>query len=412
MPASKSMLQRALALALISQKEAYIHHFSWCDDSWAVRNIVETMGFKVEENDTSLHLIPTHSTSIPKLFSVGESGLALRMMIPILSCYLPEFSVKVEGSLRYRDVSDIQKNLSTLGLSATYDTEDFVWQIKGRLKPQSYLLDGRKSSQLVSGILMALGSLNKPSELRVKHLVSQTYVDLTMQMLKDIKVDIQHQNYERFYITPPDNYPNLSVNIEGDWSAAAFFMVIAAVRGHIALLGLNPQSKQADRSILEVLQQVGAQLQIKTSLNSVEVKHHQLKAFDFDATHCPDLFPPLAVLACFCEGESKIKGINRLANKESDRATAIEEQLTAVGVEITRKDNAFVIKGSAQMKSASLKSYNDHRMVMSAVCLALLSGQNIHIDSIKAISKSYPRFITDLQSFIPFTLEEKFYQEL
>jgi 3-phosphoshikimate 1-carboxyvinyltransferase len=202
-------------------------------------------------------------------------------------------------------------------------------------------------------------------------------------------------DFERgdFRVPGGQAYQPRRYHVEGDWSGAAFLLVAGAIAGKVTVSGLDSGSLQADRSILRVLRQCGAQ--VSDSLDSVSVSTGPLSAFDFDARDAPDLFPPLAVLACYCRGTSRIHGTHRLRHKESARAEALLDVLGRMGAKIQVKGNVLEIAG-AELKGGRVDSHHDHRIAMAAAVAALGSQGGAEIIHPECVAKSYPGFFDDL----------------
>ena len=174
-------------------------------------------------------------------------------------------------------------------------------------------------------------------------------------------------------------------------------MVAGAILGDITIRGLNLNSKQADRKVLEALKDFGADLLLE---NGVRIIKNQSKAFDFDATHCPDLFPPLAVLASFANGESRIKGVSRLIYKESNRAVTIQSELTKMGAKISIVGDEMLIQGIENVNSAEINPHGDHRIAMSCAIMALKADKPTTIQDSEVVNKSFPDFYNFLEKLV------------
>jgi 3-phosphoshikimate 1-carboxyvinyltransferase len=210
-------------------------------------------------------------------------------------------------------------------------------------------------------------------------------------------VDVDHRDYEEFYIPGGQAYTPTSVTIEGDWSAASCLLVAGAVAGEVTVRNLNPVSLQADAAIIEALSRSGAR--IEQSRGEVTVSRRELRAFSFDATDCPDLFPALAALAASCEGTSAIIGTSRLAHKESDRAQAIFSEYSRLGIEVDlSEDDVMRITGGPAQGSVTVDSHGDHRMAMSLAVAALNASGPVTILDAECVSKSYSDFWADFAS--------------
>jgi 3-phosphoshikimate 1-carboxyvinyltransferase len=269
--------------------------------------------------------------------------------------------------------------------------------VYGPLRARSIKIDASVSSQFLSGLLFALSyCAEKEIVIETSALNSKPYVDMTLEMLKIAGKPIAHDNYEVFHINPIlfSQKNELAFNIEGDWSNASYWLVAGAINGSVSLTGLNTGTSQADKVLLDVLRSANAAITIEEQL--ITVKSTELSAFEFDATHCPDLFPALAILATACDGESYISGVQRLFHKESNRAESICEMLQQFEVPFSIEDDTLCISGLKKLKSASIDSYNDHRIVMAASVAALHCNGPITITGAEAVNKSYPGFFSDL----------------
>jgi 3-phosphoshikimate 1-carboxyvinyltransferase len=183
--------------------------------------------------------------------------------------------------------------------------------------------------------------------------------------------------------------------VEGDWSGAAFLLVAGAISGNITVKGLDVFSTQADKAVLQALISSGAGISIEPE--KIELRPMPLKAFHFNATDCPDLFPPLVALAACCEGTTVIEGVSRLAHKESDRALTLQEEFGKMGIVIKLQDDLMIIEGGKGLKGASVHSRHDHRIAMACAVAALKAEGDTTIDCAEAINKSYPDFYSHLQ---------------
>ena len=204
-----------------------------------------------------------------------------------------------------------------------------------------------------------------------------------------------NDSYQRFHIIPKA-WKGTELTVPGDWSSAAFLLVAGALTAEEGLVvgNLNLDSAQADKAVLDALERAGVRLEKQT--NAIKVWQSDVHAFEFNATHCPDLFPPLAVLAAFADGVSCITGVSRLVHKESNRAKALQQEFAKAGVRIVIRDEDMKIYPAA-IRSAQLHSHNDHRMAMASALLGL-AGAPVDIQSAEAVSKSFPEFYTLMQS--------------
>lgn len=238
-----------------------------------------------------------------------------------------------------------------------------------------------------------------PVTISVLNLKSKPYIDLTLQMMKQFDYNITNHNYEQFVIQPqtPNSMPQ-TVIVEGDWSGVAFLLVAGAIAGPITIKGLELFSTQGDKAILNALMDCGCNISIEEKQVSINSPlGNGGKAFHFNATDCPDLFPPLVALAAYCNGVSVIEGVNRLSHKESNRSLSLQEEFKKMGVEIKIQDDLMMITGGSGLNGATVHSHHDHRIAMACAVAALKANGQTVIEDAQAVNKSYPGFYDDLK---------------
>jgi 3-phosphoshikimate 1-carboxyvinyltransferase len=399
-PASKSSMQRACAAALLHKGTTHIHNAGISNDDKAALDILKQLGASVSFKNDYVEINSNGfgaNIAENKTINCGESGLSIRMFSPIAALSTITINIIGEGSLQKRPMDFFDEIFPQLGIEISSNNGKLPLQINGPLQPKNITIDGSLSSQFLTGLLFAFGkAATETVTITVNDLKSKPYIDLTLNVMANFGFNIVNDNYERFIINPKENNDNtiIEYTVEGDWSSASFLLVAGAIAGSVKLSGLDMQSAQADKAIMEVLQLCGAKINI--SADFIEITKTELKAFDFDATDCPDLFPPMAALAAYCNGTTKIKGIHRLAAKESDRAKTLQDIFGKMGVDILLKEDEMIIEGGT-IKSAEVSSHHDHRIAMAAAIAALGAEGNITITEAEAINKSYPQFFEDLK---------------
>jgi 3-phosphoshikimate 1-carboxyvinyltransferase len=401
-PASKSVMQRVCAAALLRNGETIIHNYGRSEDDKAAINIIQQLGAEVFYiNDQSLKIISNGKINVKPdtVLDCGESGLSLRMFTPIAALSDQEISITVKGSLAKRPAHFFEAILPQLNVTILSPSGTFPIRIKGPLKPQNIKLDGSVTSQFLTGILFAFSAAtDDETDIKTTSLKSKPYIDLSLKVMEDFKMGLPvYKDYNEFHFKKEERIEGekvLEYTVEGDWSNAAFLLVAGAVAGNVTVKGLDVFTTQGDKKILEALQDCGCRLSIQT--DQIEVTNQPLKAFHFDATDCPDLFPPLAVLAACCSGTSVIEGVHRLAYKESNRAETLQQEFAKLDITVDIQDDKMIIKGGSKINAAVLHSHNDHRIAMAGAVLALKAKGDVTIDGAEAINKSYPDFYNNL----------------
>jgi 3-phosphoshikimate 1-carboxyvinyltransferase len=226
-------------------------------------------------------------------------------------------------------------------------------------------------------------------KISIHDLKSEPYLLLTLDVLKLFGVELIYKD-KTVYFDGPYALKPANVSIEGDWSSASFLFVAGAIAGKVSLSGLNPNSKQADIAILEVLKKAGAK--VEQDGDRYVISKNELNGFEFDATDCPDLFPPIAVLAGLCKGSSKIKGANRLIHKESNRGIVLQKELKQFGIEITLEDDIMIISPTEKVIDGTIDPHGDHRIAMAGALLGLVSEKGVNILTPHVVNKSFPQF--------------------
>ena len=479
MPCSKSFAQRAIICAALADGVSHLRGYTPCGDSEAALNVARALGADVRQ-DGNVLIIKGGAAQAGRAgaagaecyanMHVGESGLLARMMIPLMA-QLHEGPVAITGekTLLERPLTGAREILETFGckiLHCVQDDKTCVQDDRGEsrddvLGPQGdgairipltvrgplrsggrVVISGKHGSQLITGLLMALPFAQKNTTLVVNEPKSIPYMFITLEVLKKFGVKVGNEmlggrdflesdgdwalcTEMHFKVRSGQRYKAADIDLEGDWSAAANFLVAGAVFGKAEVAGLDTTSLQADLSIMDILMDAGASLsQEDGPKGNITVQRAPLRAFKVDASNCPDLFPIISVLAAFCQGTSRIAGLSRLANKESDRAKAIYDMLVQMGVDVQRIGDELVIRGyglaqrllagrmvgsevmagqtdiaesrysrmPGLLKGGSYTSHHDHRMVMALKVAALGADSPIVIDDENCVAKSFPSF--------------------
>ena len=319
--------------------------------------------------------------------------------------------LEAEGSLRRRPMDMAEGALRAAGLRCKSDGGFPPLVVRGPLRGGRYLVDGRESSQFVTGLLIALAAAEGDSEIEIEGLASAGYVDITLDVMARFGAmagRLAGGGRARYAVKGRSGYRPARYEVEGDWSGAAFLLVAGAIAGDgargsdgagtsgVEVRGLSLGSAQPDRAVLEALRTAGAEL--STDGGRVAVRRSPLRGFEFDARGCPDLFPPLVALASACAGESRIRGASRLRAKESDRAAALSGEFGALGLSLAVEGDEIVVRPAASdaVRGGIANARGDHRIAMAAAVAALGASGPVAVDGAECVAKSYPGFWRDL----------------
>ena len=434
MPASKSFAQRAIVAAALAQGTSHLTGYSPCGDNESALAAARKLGARVTVKGSELEITGIgafeNCLSISEM-PVGESGFLTRMLIPVLSV-VADGPVRVTGekTLLGRPLAGAHDIMASFGVRLVPENipeesrkgDCFIpLTVKGPLVPGRADVSGKGGSQLISGLLAALPLAGNRSTVYVHDPRSIPYMFITVDVLRKFGIEIgsemeggddflQTQDWTlctglTFKMRGQQHYRAADFRIEGDWSGAANFLVAGAIFGDVEVEGLDTQSLQADISIMDILMDAGAsmsQLEGDTpTTGPIHVARAPLCAFETDLNNCPDLFPIVAVLAAFCPGESRIRGVERLRHKETDRAAAIVDMLTQMGVPVQVDEDEMTIEGMALpqrlltgnlLKGGRYTSHADHRMVMALKVAALGADGPVDIDDTACVAKSFPGF--------------------
>ena len=435
MPASKSFAQRAIVAAALADGTSHLGGYSPCGDNESALAAARRLGAKVVVKGSDLEI--TGISAFEKCLaineiSVGESGFLTRMLIPVLSA-IADGPVRVTGekTLLNRPLSGAHDIMASFGVRLIPEVlpadsrkgDCFVpLTVKGPLVPGRADVSGKGGSQLISGLLAALPLAGNRSTVYVHDPRSIPYMFITVDVLRKFGIEIgsemegdedflQTQDWSlctgvTFKMRGNQHYRAADFRIEGDWSGAANFLVAGAIFGDVEVEGLDTQSLQADISIMDILMDAGASMsQLEgdaATTGPVHVTRAPLCAFETDLNNCPDLFPIVAVLAAFCPGTSRIRGVERLRHKETDRAAAIVDMLTQMGVPVRVDEDEMTVEGMGfpqriltgnLLKGGQYTSHGDHRMVMALKVASLGADSPVDIDDTACVAKSFPGFL-------------------
>lgn len=395
-PASKSMAHRAVLCAGLSRGYSRIYNLEYSKDIAATIGGIRQMGAKVTPSVGKAEIEGKGGfATIRQAIQCGESGSTLRFLIPLAS--LTGQRVEFIGARRLFERPQVIYETIFKTRNLVFEQGEKSISIQGALSPGEYRLPGNVSSQFISGLLFTLPLMRGDSDIIITPpFESKSYVNLTMSALKDFGIKAEFTSDNVIHVDGNQLYYPCEYTVEGDYSQAAFWAVLGSALGGVDVTGLRHDSLQGDKVIMSILTKCGAKM--SKIENGFSFDKSNLKGTEIDLQDCPDLGPVLMALGILCDGETVIKNAGRLRIKESDRISAMEEEITKLGGEITSTEDTVTIKGSKLHSCVNLNGHNDHRVVMALSVLAIAAGINVEISGAEAVAKSYPDFFDDLIS--------------
>jgi 3-phosphoshikimate 1-carboxyvinyltransferase len=396
-PPSKSYTHRALFCSALAEGESTLRRPLLCDDTRATSDALRKIGVTVDWNESDTRVSRYGQLKrCADTIMCGESGTTLRFMTGICATAPHDAEISGEPSLLRRPVGDLAVALETIGAYCTSNQGYPPVRVRGPIKGGAVKISGSATSQYLSSILLAAPSARAPVDVRMAgRLESKPYVQMTLDMQEEFGVHIEASEDLREFHVHSQAYRPSDVEIEGDWSSAAPLLAGAAIVGDtVRVLGLEGNSLQADRYLLDILKQMRAKVTQDSS--SVTAKESQIATTQVDVSDCPDLFPVICVLCASAEGTSTITGIHRLRIKESNRVRAMSDGLKAMGIRTEESEDSFTINGG-KPRNVVINPHRDHRIAMAFAVLGLCS-EGVTILDAECVGKSYPSFWSDLQS--------------
>lgn len=375
---SKSQAHRMLICAAFSDKKTIIKCTDISQDITATAECLNNIGAKItRENDC---FIVNPIKSIPKTATIdcNESGSTLRFLLPVVCALGIETTIIMHGRLPQRPLSPLWEELEKNG--CTLKKENDRIYTKGILKANDYFLRADVSSQFISGMLFAMPLIKGNCSLTLTGSVeSGSYINLTLEVLKDFSIDIKENNGT--YTLKNNYHTNKDFEVEGDWSNGAFWICADYLSNkEVACTGLMENSLQGDRKIVDILKSIKERDTV------------------VDAKDIPDLIPIISVCASLTPNHTTtVINAQRLRIKESDRIKQTHDMITNLGGEIIVTDDGLIIKGKPMLTGGRVDSANDHRIAMSTAIASIKCENEVCLYNAQAVSKSYPHFWEDFE---------------
>ena len=402
-PPSKSYSHRAVIAAALAEnsRKSKIDNLKFSVDIITTTDIMENWGAKIKRFESALEIIGNDGKVVPKdkYVQCNESGSTIRFLIPIGITDENELIFDGKGKLVDRPLDSYYRIFDKQGIFYKNENGKLPLTVNGKLKAGNYEIDGNISSQFITGLLYALPLLDGDSKLTInKNLESKGYIDLTLEILKLAGIEIMNNDYKSFDIRGNQIYKPFDYTVEGDYSQVAFWIVAGIISANsnneVKCLHVNKNSLQGDREIIEIVERMGANIEIFDDY--VLVRPSKTKGTVIDISQCPDIGPILTVLAALSEGETRIINGERLRIKESDRITSIKTELNKLGANVAEEGDSLIIQGVEGFAGGvTVNAWNDHRIAMSLAIASTRCEKEIILEEAESVRKSYPHFWDD-----------------
>ena len=387
-PPSKSTLHRYIIASSLAKGVSKIENISYSDDIVATIEAMKKLGAKIEEKDNCL-LIDGTKTFDKEYLNKGseidcnESGSTLRFLFPLSIIKENRILFKGKGKLFKRPLSPYFENFDKYQIKYSYTNENEIL-LDGVLKSGEYEIDGNISSQFITGLLFSLPLLNGNSKIIIKgKLESSSYIDITLDCLSKFGIKIINNSYQEFIVEGNQTYKSGNYEVEADYSQLAFFLVANSIGSNIKIHGLNANSLQGDKKIIDFISKID--------------NWNKKEKLILDGSETPDIIPILSLKSCISKKEIEIINIARLRIKESDRLSATVQELSKLGFDLIEKEDSILINSRKNFthdnkEFVSLSSHSDHRIAMTIAIASTCYEGEIILDNLDCVKKSYPNF--------------------
>ena len=380
-PPSKSVAHRMIIAAALAEGTSTISNLYPSVDILATMDCMRALGAKIDFQDDKAIIEGVRNIPEKAVLDCHESGSTMRFLIPVACALGVNAEFIGSGKLPERPITPFVEEFPKHGITFEFSKAEsgctLPCSVSGKLTSGRFEIDGGLSSQFITGLLLALPILDGDSEIVLtSKLNSKPYIDITLGVLRDFGCEINEID-NRFQIKGSQKLKPFSGAVEGDYSQAAFFYTANSLGSELNIGGLNKNSSQGDKQIVQICEEFG--------LSGGQ-------PFEIDGSDIPDLVPILTVLACFGKGTSRITNIARLRYKESDRLSVPAECLNAIGGRVTVHEDSLEIEGVNSLKGGEIDGHNDHRIPMSMAIAATMCEQPLIIRGAECVRKSFPNF--------------------
>jgi 3-phosphoshikimate 1-carboxyvinyltransferase len=393
-PPSKSYSHRAFIIASLAKGTSQLKYPLYSEDTLASLECCRAFGsdIEVKNRECTVKGMSGDLRTPDDVLNVKNSGTTLRIITSAASLATNYTVITGDNSLRSRPMQDLIQALQKLGvkLYSTKNNGKAPIIIKGGLNGGESTIKGNISSQYISSILISAPCAENPMNLKVQgDFISKPYVDMTLDIMRKFGVNVEYQSADKSFHVTPQKYKATKYTIEGDYSSASYLIAAgAALNSNLTVKNLDSKSKQGDQIILDIVQQMGCNVQIKK--NEVKLMSTgQLQGIDVELTNTPDLLPTVAALGAMASGITRIRGVEHARFKETDRIHTSAMELAKLGVIVREENDGLIIQGG--VNGGVVDSHYDHRLVMALYLIGLKVGK-VRIKNASVYDVSFPNF--------------------
>ncbi|MDH3705153.1 MAG: 3-phosphoshikimate 1-carboxyvinyltransferase, partial [Acidimicrobiia bacterium] len=397
LPGSKSVTNRALLLAALAEGRSQLSGVLFADDTSAMLECVGVLGATVDvDEQTATVVIDGTAGSLlagPRELDARQSGTTARFVAAALLAGRGRYRLDGDEQMRARPMAELVDALVALGATVESTDGGLPLSIEVAARPGGAVtLDASRTSQFASGLMMVGPLLDEGLTLDlVGTVVSQPYLDMTMRLMTAFGAEVD--NTPTGYRVAPGCYRGRRYDIEPDASAASYFFGAAALTGgRITVPGLGTDALQGDVGFVDVLQAMGAEVEI--DVHATTVTGRPLHGIDVDLRHLSDTVPTLAVVAAAASSPTTITGVGFIRVKESDRIGAVVTELRRLGVDAAEDDDGLTVVPGPH-RTATVETYDDHRLAMAFALLGL-RGPAVDIAGPGCVAKTFPDYFAVL----------------
>jgi 3-phosphoshikimate 1-carboxyvinyltransferase len=394
-PPSKSHTIRAVIIASLAEGRSRIANPLLAEDTKAAINACKALGAKIETKDNELIIdgFGNRPKEPSKIIDMLNSGTSTSLMLGVLSAFGINAELTGDDSLKARPVKPLADALISLGANITYLNKEGCppLKISGKIEGGKTKIDGSKSSQYISSLLLSCSLLSRDTEIIVDNPGEIPYIEMTLKWLDEQNIKYERDGFTSFKMFGNQSYKPFEKTVPGDWSSATFPICAAALTtSDVLVKGMDINDVQGDKAVILYLKEMGANITIER--NGIRTKGTRLEGKELDINATPDTLPAMAVMGCFAKGQTKLFNVAQARVKETDRIEVMVKELKRLNADIEELPDGLIIRKS-NLKGANVDGHNDHRVVMALSIAGLIAEGETTIDSAESVNVTYPDYV-------------------